>query len=211
MYNFLLLILILYFSVVTTTNKTLSQSQIQMYRQQQQNIARQQQVKMVSARATKTSSTNIIPIQTPQTPSTVNVRPKNTINTRNITETDVTNFIKRHQLLQQKQAQAVTSQTSISSTGPSIVKTSVQSLMLSTGAKNAISVATATKNINPQQQQFRHLTLQPPMLAHRKMPAQKVTQLSQVVVNFFFYFTILYYYILYYLIRWLVKQEFQLS
>lgn len=200
----------MYFSVVTTTNKTLSQSQIQMYRQQQQNIARQQQVKMVSARATKTS-TNIIPIQTPQTPNTVNVRPKNTINTRNITETDVTNFIKRHQLLQQKQAQAVTSQTSISSAGPSIVKTSVQSLMLSTGAKNAISVATATKNINPQQQQFRHLTLQPPMLAHRKMPAQKVTQLSQVVVNYISSFTILYYYILYFLVRWLVKLEFQLS
>lgn len=162
-------------------NKAITQSQIQMYRQQQQNIARQQQVKMVSARATKTSTANIIPVQTSQTPTTLNVRPKNTINTRNITDTDVTNFIKRHQLLQQKQAQSATVQSTISSAGPSIVKTSVQSLMLSAGAKNAISVATA-KNINPQQQQFRHLTLQQPMLAHRKIPAQKVTQLGQVVV-----------------------------
>lgn len=168
-------------------NKAITQSQIQMYRQQQQNIARQQQVKMVSARANKTSTANIIPVQTSQTPTTVNVRPKNTLNTRNITETDVTNFIKRHQLLQQKQAQAVTSQSSIASAGPSIVKTSVQSLMLSAGAKNAISVATATKNINPQQQQYRHLTLQQPMIAHRKIPAQKVTQLSQVVVLIFFF------------------------
>lgn len=169
--------------VVTTMNKALTQSQIQMFRQQQQNIARQQQVKMVSARATKTSTANIIPVQTAQSSTTVNVRPKNTLNTRNITDTDVTNFIKRHQLLQQKQAQAVTAQSSISSAGPSIVKTSVQSLMLSAGAKNALNVATATKNINSQQQQFRHLTLQQPMLAHRKIPAQKVTQLSQVMVN----------------------------
>ncbi|XP_025417913.1 helicase domino isoform X3 [Sipha flava] len=168
---------------VTTMNKAITQSQIQMYRQQQQNIARQQQVKMVSARATKTSTANIIPVQTSQTPTTVNVRPKNTINTRNITDTDVTNFIKRHQLLQQKQAQVVTAQSSISSAGPSIVKTSVQSLMLSAGGKNTISVTTATKNINPQQQQFRQLTLQQPMLAHRKMPTQKVTQLGQVVVS----------------------------
>lgn len=168
---------------MTTVNKGLSQSQIQMYRQQQQNIARQQQVKMISARATKTSPANIIPVQTSQTPTTVNVRPKNTLNTRNITDTDVTNFIKRHQLLQQKQAQAVTVQSSISSAGPSIVKTSVQNLMISSGAKNTISVATATKNINPQQQQFRHLTLQQPMLGHRKIPAQKVTQLSQVMVS----------------------------
>ncbi|XP_025194830.1 helicase domino isoform X3 [Melanaphis sacchari] len=166
--------------VVTTMNKTLTQSQIQMYRQQQ-NIARQQQVKMVSARATKTSTANIIPVQTSQTPNTINVRPKTTLNTRNITDTDVTNFIKRHQLLQQKQAQTVTVQSPIATAGPSIVKTSVQSLMLSAGAKNAISVATATKNINPQQQ-FRHLTLQQPMLTQRKIPAQKVTQLSQVVV-----------------------------
>lgn len=185
------------FSVVTTMNKAITQSQIQMYRQQQQNIARQQQVKMVSARATKTSTANIIPVQTSQTPTTVNVRPKNTINTRNITDTDVTNFIKRHQLLQQKQAQVVTAQSAISSAGPSIVKTSVQSLMLSAGAKNTISVATATKNINPQQQQFRQLTLQQPMLAHRKMPTQKVTQLGQVVVIivfilFFFYYILLY-------------------
>ncbi|VVC26634.1 Hypothetical protein CINCED_3A009626 [Cinara cedri] len=165
--------------VVTTMNKAIPQSQIQLYRQQ--NITRQQQVKMVNARATKTSTANIIPVQTSQTPTTVNVRPKNTINTRNITDTDVTNFIKRHQLLQQKQAQAVTVQPS-SSAGPSIVKTSVQSLMLSAGAKNTISVSAATKNINPQQQQFRHLTLQQPMLAHRKIPAQKVTQLSQVMV-----------------------------
>lgn len=165
-------------------NKAITQSQIQMYRQQQQNIARQQQVKMVNARTTKTSTANIIPIQNSQTSTTVNVRPKNTLNTRNITESDVTNFIKRHQLLQQKQAQAVTVQSSISSAGPSIVKTSVQSLMLSAGAKNTISVTAATKNINPQQQQFRHLTLQQPMLAHRKIPAQKVTQLSQVVVNY---------------------------
>lgn len=172
-------------------NKAITQSQIQMYRQQQQNIARQQQVKMVSARATKTSTANIIPVQTSQTPTTVNVRPKNTLNTRNITDTDVTNFIKRHQLLQQKQAQAVTAQSSISA-GSSIVKTSVQSLMLSAGAKNALSVATATKNINPQQQQFRHLTLQQPMLAHRKIPAQKVTQLSQVVVNNDFIINIFY-------------------
>jgi len=163
-------------------NKTITQSQIQMYRQQQQNIARQQQVKMVSARATKTPTANIIPVHTSQTPTTLNVRPKNTLNTRNITDTDVTNFIKRHQLLQQKQAQTVTVQSPIATAGPSIVKTSVQSLMLSAGAKNAISVATATKNINPQQQ-FRHLTLQQPMLAQRKIPAQKVTQLSQVVVN----------------------------
>lgn len=161
-------------------NKAITQSQIQMYRQQQQNLARQQQVKMVSARATKTSTANIIPIQTSQTPTTVNVRPKNT---RNITDTDVTNFIKRHQLLQQKQAQVVTAQSSISAAGPSIVKTSVQSLMLSAGAKNTISVATATKNINPQQQQYRQLTLQQPMLAHRKLPTQKVTQLGQVVVR----------------------------
>ncbi|XP_060850449.1 helicase domino isoform X3 [Rhopalosiphum padi] len=166
---------------VTTMNKTITQSQIQMYRQQQQNIARQQQVKMVSARATKTSTANIIPVQTSQTPTTINVRPKNTLNTRNITDTDVTNFIKRHQLLQQKQAQTVTVQSPIATAGPSIVKTSVQSLMLSAGAKNAISVATATKNMNPQQQ-FRHLTLQQPMLTQRKIPAQKVTQLSQVVV-----------------------------
>lgn len=165
-------------------NKAITQSQIQMYRQQQQNIARQQQVKMVSAaRATKTSTANIIPVQTSQTPTTLNVRPKNTINTRNITDTDVTNFIKRHQLLQQKQAQSATVQSTISSAGPSIVKTSVQSLMLSAGAKNAISVATA-KNINPQQQQFRHLTLQQPF--NRKIPAQKVTQLGQVVVIIFF-------------------------
>lgn len=165
-------------------NKAITQSQIQMYRQQQQqNIARQQQVKMVSARATKTSAANIIPVQTSQPSTTVNVRPKNTINTRNITDTDVTNFIKRHQLLQQKQAQTVTAQSSVSSAGPSIVKTSVQSLMLSAGAKNAINVATATKNMNPHQAQFRHLTLQQPMLAHRKIPAQKVTQLSQVMVN----------------------------
>lgn len=166
-------------------NKAISQSQIQMYRQQ--NIARQQQVKMVNARTTKTSTANIIPIQTSQTSATVNVRPKNTLNTRNITESDVTNFIKRQQLLQQKQAQAqaqaITVQSSISSAGSSIVKTSVQSLMLSTNAKNTISVTGATKNINSQQQQFRHLTLQQPMLAHRKIPAQKVTQLSQVVVN----------------------------
>ncbi|XP_027842625.2 helicase domino isoform X2 [Aphis gossypii] len=167
--------------VVTTMNKTITQSQIQMYRQQQQNIARQQQVKMVSARATKTSTANIIPVQTSQTPTTLNVRPKNTLNTRNITDTDVTNFIKRHQLLQQKQAQTVTVQSPIATAGPSIVKTSVQSLMLSAGAKNAISVATATKNINTQQQ-FRHLTLQQPMLTQRKIPTQKVTQLSQVVV-----------------------------
>lgn len=181
---FLFLICVLYLAVVTTMNKTLSQSQIQMFRQQQ-NMARQQQVKMVSARATKTSPANIIPVQTSQTPTTVNVRPKSTLNARNITDTDVTNFIKRHQLLQQKQAQAVTAQTSISSAGPSIVKTSVQSLMLSAGAKNAISVATGTKNMNSQQQQYRHLTLQQPMLAHRKMPNQKVTQLSQVVVSSF--------------------------
>lgn len=166
-------------------NKAITQSQIQMYRQQQQNIARQQHVKMVSARSTKTTTTNIIPVQPPQIPTSVNVRPKNTINTRNITDTDVTNFIKRHQLLQQKQAQAVTVQSS-SSAGPSIVKTSVQSLMLSAGAKNAISVSAATKNINAQQQQFRHLTLQQPMLAHRKIPTQKVTQLSQVMVITFF-------------------------
>jgi len=170
-------------------NKTLSQSQIQMYRQQQQNMARQQQVKMVSARATKTSTANIIPVQTSQTPTTVNVRPKNTMNTRNITDTDVTNFIKRHQLLQQKQAQAVTVQSSISSAGPSLVKTSVQSLMLSASTKNALSVTTATKTINPQQQQFRHLTLQQPMLTHRKIPAQKVTQLSQVMVNKLVFYT----------------------
>jgi len=164
-------------------NKTITQSQIQMYRQQQQNIARQQQVKMVSAaRATKTPTANIIPVQTSQTPTTLNVRPKNTLNTRNITDTDVTNFIKRHQLLQQKQAQTITVQSPIATAGPSIVKTSVQNLMLSAGAKNAISVATATKNINPQQQ-FRHLTLQQPMLTQRKIPTQKVTQLSQVVVN----------------------------
>jgi len=164
-------------------SKTITQSQIQMYRQQQQqNIARQQQVKMVSARATKTSTANIIPVQASQTPTTLNVRPKNTLNTRNITDTDVTNFIKRHQLLQQKQAQTVTVQSPIVTAVPSIVKTSVQNLMLSAGAKNAISVATATKNINPQQQ-FRHLTLQQPMLTQRKIPAQKVTQLSQVVVN----------------------------
>jgi len=164
-------------------NKAITQSQIQMYRQQQQNIARQQQVKMVNARATKTSTANIIPVQTSQTPTTVNVRSKNTVNPRNIIDTDVANFIKRQQLLHQKQAQAVTVQSSISSAGPSIVKTSVQSLMLSAGAKNAISVASATKNINSQQQQFRHLTLQQPMLAHRKIPTQKVTQLSQVMVN----------------------------
>lgn len=163
-------------------NKTITQSQIQMYRQQQQNIARQQQVKMVSARPTKTSTANIIPVQTCQTPTTLNVRPKSTLNTRNITDTDVTNFIKRHQLLQQKQAQTVTVQSPIVTAGPSIVKTSVQNLMLSAGAKNAISVATATKNINTQQQ-FRHLTLQQPMLTQRKIPTQKVTQLSQVVVN----------------------------
>jgi len=164
-------------------NKTITQSQIQMYRQQQQNIARQQ-VKMVSARPTKTSTANIIPVQTSQTPTTLNVRPKTTLNTRNITDTDVTNFIKRHQLLQQKQAQTVTVQSPIATAGPSIVKTSVQSLMLSASAKNAISVATATKNINPQQQ-FRHLTLQQPMLTQRKIPTQKVTQLSQVVVNIY--------------------------
>ncbi|XP_050430386.1 helicase domino isoform X2 [Adelges cooleyi] len=169
---------------VTTMNKTITQSQIQMYRQQQQNIARQQQVKMVSARATKTSTANIIPVQTSQTPTTVNVRPKTTINTRNITDTDVTNFIKRHQLLQQKQAQTGSAQSTISSAGPSIVKTSIQSLMLSAGSKNALTVAASTKNINSPQQQFRHLTLQQqPMLAHRKIPAQKVTQLSQVVVT----------------------------
>lgn len=178
----------MYSLVVTTMNKSLSQSQIQMYRQQQ-NMARQQQIKMVSARATKTSA-SIIPIQTSQTSTTVNVRPKGTLNTRNITDTDVTNFIKRHQLLQQKHAQAAaTPQTSISSAGTSIVKTSVQSLMLSAGTKSAISVATATKNINSQQQQFRHLTLQQPMLAHRKMPNQKVTQLSQVMVHKFFFYT----------------------
>lgn len=170
-------------------NKAITQSQIQMYRQQQQNIARQQ-VKMVSARATKTTTTNIIPVQSPQIPTTVNVRPKNTITTRNITETDVTNFIKRHHLFQHKQAQAVTVQSS-SSAGPSIVKTSVQSLMLSAGAKNAINVSAATKNINPQQQ-FRHLTLQQPMLAHRKIPTQKVTQLSQVmVITLFFSFSMI--------------------
>jgi len=195
-------------------NKAITQSQIQIYRQQQQNIARQQHVKMVSARATKTSTANIIPVQTSQTPTTVNVRPKNTLNTRNITDTDVTNFIKRHQFLQQKQAQAVTVQSSISSAGPSIVKTSVQSLMLSAGAKNAISVATATKNINPQQQQFRHLTLQQPMLAHRKIPAQKVTQLSQVVVNinfllFVFVHLSIYVLTVFYYDRWLVRLEFQ--
>lgn len=166
-------------------NKAITQSQIQMYRQQQQNIARQQQVKMVSARATKTPTATIIPVQTSQTPTTVNVRPKNTLNARNITDSDVTNFIKRHQIVP-KQPQAVTVQSSISSAGPSIVKTSVQSLMLSAGAKNALNVAAATKNINPQQQQFRHLTLQQPMLAHRKIPAQKVTQLSQVMVITFF-------------------------
>ncbi|XP_050535331.1 helicase domino isoform X2 [Daktulosphaira vitifoliae] len=167
--------------IVTTMNKTITQSQIQMYRQQQQNIARQQQVKMVSARATnKTSSTNI-PVQSSQTSTNMNVRPKSAINTRNITDTDVTNFIKRHQLLQQKQAQCGTTQSTISSASPSIVKTSVQNLMLSTGTKNALTVAATTKNINPQQQ-FRQLTLQQPMLAHRKIPAQKVTQLSQVVV-----------------------------
>jgi len=165
-------------------NKTITQSQIQIYRQQQQNVARQQ-VKMVSARATKTTSTaNIIPVQTSQTPTTLNVRPKTTLNTRNITDNDVTNFIKRHQLLQQKQAQTVTVQSPIVTAGPSIVKTSVQNLMLSAGAKNAISVATATKTINPQQQ-FRHLTLQQPMLTQRKIPTQKVTQLSQVVVNIY--------------------------
>lgn len=183
----LIIVVLIQFSVVTTMNKAITQSQIQMYRQQQQNIARQQQVKMVSARATKTSTANIIPVQTSQTPTTVNVRPKNTLNTRNITDTDVTNFIKRHQLLQQKQAQAVTVQSSIASAGPSIVKTSVQSLMLSASAKNAISVAATTKNINPQQQQFRHLTLQQPVLAHRKIPAQKVTQLSQVVVLIYYF------------------------
>jgi len=166
-------------------NKTITQSQIQMYRQQQHGIARQQQVKMVTARPTKTSTANIIPVHTSQTPTTLNVRPKNTLNTRNITDTDVTNFIKRHQLLQQKQSQTVvTVQSPIVTAGPSIVKTSVQNLVLSAGAKNAITVATATKNINTQQQ-FRHLTLQQPMITQRKIPTQKVTQLSQVVVNIY--------------------------